>query len=154
MKICVCSDSHGNREGLAKMLKIEKPDALIFCGDGVDDFKGLALPQKTLFVRGNCDYFCQEPDFIEVVWEGVKIIASHGHRFAVKRTLDVYLSEAFGRGAKVALYGHNHIQHASYHAGVLMLNGGTMSRFNEFYAVLEVNNGTYDCSLKRCLSAE
>lgn len=131
------------------MLERENPDGLLFCGDGIDDFSGLALPQHTLFVKGNCDPFCSEPVFREFTWQGVKIIMAHGHRYSVKTTTDIYLSEAFAKGAAVALYGHTHIQKAEYSGGVLMLNGGTMSRHNEYYGLLYLENGVFDCQLKR-----
>lgn len=151
MKVCVCSDSHGNRDGLKRMLELEKPDALLFCGDGIDDFKGLELPERTLFVKGNCDFMCDEPIMREFVLEGVKIIMTHGHKYSVKTTTDIYLSEAFARDANVALYGHTHFQQASYNNGVLLLNGGTMSKNSGYYAILELENGKYDCQLKRLL---
>ncbi|MBQ2650919.1 MAG: YfcE family phosphodiesterase [Clostridia bacterium] len=152
MKICVCSDSHGNKHGIRIMLEQEQPDALLFCGDGLDDLKGQKLPGKWAAVKGNCDYFCSEPDLYQDNWAGVELLMVHGHRYSVKRTEDIYLSEAFGRGAKVALYGHTHYQKASWHAGVLLLNPGTMSRYNEYYAVLTFENGMCtDCQLKRLM---
>ena len=151
MKICVCSDSHGNTHGLRIMLEQEKPDGLLFCGDGLDDLRDLPLPQKWAAVRGNCDYFCDQPDLYMDVWEGVRFLMVHGHRYSVKRTEDIYLSEAFGREAKVALYGHTHYQKASWHGGLLLLNPGTMSRHNEYYAVLTLENGNVDCELKRLM---
>lgn len=151
MKVCVCSDSHGNRDGLKRILELEKPDALLFCGDGIDDFKGLELPERALFVKGNCDFMCDEPIMREFVLEGVKIIMTHGHKYSVKTTIDIYLSEAFARDANVALFGHTHFQQASYNNGVLLLNGGTMSKNSGYYAILELENGKYDCQLKRLL---
>lgn len=149
MKICVCSDSHGNRDGLRAMLELEQPQGLLFCGDGLEDLKGLPLPEKVYAVKGNCDYFSDQPELREFVWEGVRVLMAHGHRYAVKRTEDVYLSEAFGRGAQVALYGHTHFQRASFHGGVLLLNPGSMSRYQACYAILTLENGFYDCSLQR-----
>lgn len=149
MKICVCSDSHGNREGLRAMLELEQPQGLLFCGDGLEDFKGLPLPEKTCMVKGNCDYFSDQPELLTFTWEGVQVLMAHGHRFAVKRTKDVYLSEAFGRDARVALFGHTHQQHAACHGNVLMLNPGTMSRHQEYYAILTLKYGMCDCSLRR-----
>ncbi len=149
MKICVCSDSHGNSQGIKRMLLLEKPDGLIFCGDGLDDIKGIKVPDIFCAVRGNCDFFCKAPDIVDTVLAGVHIIASHGHRYAVKNTKDIYLSEAFAREAKVAVFGHTHAQVAEYHAGVLLLNPGTMSRYNEYYALLFLENGVCDCRLER-----
>lgn len=149
MKVCVCSDSHGNAEGLKRMLDSEKPDALLFCGDGIDDLKGLTLPEISLFVKGNCDFMCDEPLQREFVLEGVRIIMTHGHKYSVKTTTDLYLSEALAKDAAVALYGHTHYQQASYHGGVLLLNGGTMSKNSGYYAILELEKGKYDCQLKR-----
>lgn len=149
IKICVCSDSHGNREGLKRMIELEKPDMVYFCGDGVGDIEGLLPPDRILAVRGNCDPLCPEPIIRETVCGGVRIVMTHGHRYSVKTTEDIFLSEALGRDAQVALYGHTHRQKASYIAGILLLNGGTMSSYNEYYALLMIENGVYDCCLKR-----
>lgn len=149
MKICVCSDSHGNIEGIRRMLETEKPDGLLFCGDGIADFSTLELPEKTMFVSGNCDAFCDEPIFREFVWDNVRIIMAHGHRYSVKRTEDIYLSEALAHEANVAVYGHTHIQKASYSCGVLMLNPGTLSRNNGYYALLYLKNGVFDCRIMK-----
>lgn len=151
MKICVCSDSHGNRSGLEVLLREEKPDALLFCGDGIEDFRGLQLPTRCAMVKGNNDFFCDAPNLYEDVWEGVRFVMVHGHRHSVKYTEDSVLSEAYGRGVQVALYGHTHYQKASWQGGVLLLNPGTMSRHNEYYAVLTFKNGTCDCQLKRLM---
>lgn len=149
MKVCVCGDSHGNKDGLKRMLELEKPDGLLFCGDGLTDLRGLDLPEKTLKVKGNCDFFSDEPLFREFAWEGVRIIMAHGHEFGVKQTTYSYLSEAYARNAAVALYGHTHYQQASSEGGVLLLNGGTMSVNSEYYALLYLENGKADCQLKR-----
>ncbi len=151
MKICVCSDSHGNKHGIRIMLEQERPDGLLFCGDGVEDLKGQVLPARRAAVKGNNDYFCDEPGLYEDVWEGVRFMMVHGHRHSVKYTEDSLLSEAFGRGVQVVLYGHTHYQKAAWHAGVLLLNPGTMSRHNEYYAVLTLEKGTVDCTLKRLM---
>ena len=37
MKICICSDSHGNAFGLQRLLAREAPDYLWFLGDGLRD---------------------------------------------------------------------------------------------------------------------
>lgn len=59
-QLIIVSDSHGNREGLVRVLDAHpKADALLFLGDGLAD---LAAVQQTtrcpmLYeVRGNCDY--------------------------------------------------------------------------------------------------
>ena len=132
-----------------RLLALEKPDGLLFCGDGVDDFGGVTLPAKTMFVAGNCDFFSKEPLTRELVWEGVRIFMTHGHRYMVKRTTDVLLSEGYARDAQVVLYGHTHMQSAEYHGGLLLLNPGTMSRYNQYYAILTLTNGVYDCELKQ-----
>ena len=92
IKICVCSDSHGNREGLKRMIELEKPDMVYFCGDGVGDIEGLLPPDRILAVRGNCDPLCPEPIIRETVCGGVRIVMTHGHRYSVKKTEDIYLS--------------------------------------------------------------
>lgn len=55
MKICVCSDSHGNAYGLQTMADREKPDLIWFLGDGERDWTEVTLPQSLPFaaVCGN-----------------------------------------------------------------------------------------------------
>lgn len=138
MKVCVCSDSHGNPEGIARMLEQEKPDALIFLGDGVRDFLQVSLPEGMPFfaVAGNCDMACLEPPYRVFELLGRRFYITHGHSELVKMGLDQLAERAMARQADVALYGHTHMNDAKNMMGMLMLNPGAMKDRENRYAVL------------------
>ena len=68
MKVCVCSDSHGNATGLQEMLEMEQPQVVLFLGDGERDFRNVDLPRGTMMyaVAGNCDFMSMEPPWRKV----------------------------------------------------------------------------------------
>ena len=70
MKICVCSDSHGNWYGLQDLIDLERPRYLYFLGDGERDWRQVNLPWDTAFaaVSGNCDFMSMEPPFGSLNW--------------------------------------------------------------------------------------
>ncbi len=138
MKICICSDSHGNRDGLRRIAELERPDVLLFAGDGLSDLKDLNVPQIHS-VCGNGDLTVTYVRSLVLELGGVKILLCHGHWLQVKRTLDVLLNEALACGAAVAVFGHTHMQHLEYQAGVLLLNGGCAGQGK--YAVMNIDKG-------------
>ena len=92
MKTLIISDSHGSagllRDLLKRMDREGRPDALIFCGDCLQDI----LPHKDfcpLFfpVRGNCDFGsypaipCERTERLQ----GIDILIAHGNSYHVKR---------------------------------------------------------------------
>ena len=86
-RLVIVSDSHGNAKALEKLLPlIEENHYFVFLGDGIADL-GKVLEQadkKTVFCRGNCDFFARvdEDGVLEV--ENIKIFYCHGHKYGVK----------------------------------------------------------------------
>ena len=145
MKVLVISDIHGDifymSALIAKMTRESKPDALIFCGDGLQD----ALTHKTTFsrfaaVRGNCDFSFPPEIALErtALLSGVYIFITHGHMYKVKRSLLSLNFRAREVGAQVACFGHTHQPYLERHRGVLMLNPGALC--NGCYAVLDIDD--------------
>lgn len=143
MKICVCSDSHGNAYGLQTMADREKPDLIWFLGDGERDWTEVTLPQSLPFaaVCGNCDLFSLEPPVREFPYLGHRILLTHGHRFGVKSGLEGLLALAGERGLDLICFGHTHQPLIHREKGCLFLNPGSMGYGSERYAILSLEAG-------------
>lgn len=150
LKVCVCSDSHGNAAGMTKMLECEAPDVFIFLGDGVRDLKALKLPSncRRYAVRGNCDFGADEPEMRLLNLENIRILMVHGHRYAVKSSLLRLSLLAQEHRADVTLYGHTHRQDAQWIDDRLLLCPGSVGSSHGSYAVLSVDHGRFDFVLK------
>ena len=129
MRLVVISDTHGRSSLIGRILYREaEAKEVFFLGDVVGDIEDVmpGFPDKNFhIVRGNCDYFCNYPDFDIVEYKGVSVYFTHGHRHSVKSGTDSILSAAKGVGAGIALYGHTHIPSIEYKEGIYLINGGS-----------------------------
>lgn len=143
MKALVISDSHGAQENLRALMVLSeksiKPDAMIFCGDGIGD----AMPywQAIRFfwaVRGNCDLAAPPgiPADRTERMGGLWVYIAHGHLLRVKHSMLSFLYRSREVGAKVACFGHTHRAMAQWESGILLLNPGALC--DGRYAVLEI----------------
>jgi putative phosphoesterase len=150
MKICICSDSHGNAAGLARMLACERPDALLFMGDGLRDVDTLSLPEglHLAAVAGNCDLAPDAPLFQVIRLAGHTFYMTHGHRDGVKWGLGRLAKAARAAGADVALYGHTHTANEKMLGGVRLLCPGAMKDPECRYLVLHEKNGALEAVFK------
>jgi len=97
-------------------------------------------------VRGNCDRDAadvQEEALLE--WEGVQILATHGHRYHVKSDLLTLRYAALEKGVQVVAFGHTHIPYCEESDGLWMLNPGACGRLFPSYGMIEIKNGTVQC---------
>lgn len=130
-RIGVVSDSHGDRghleQALMKMEAGGRLDCLIHCGDGGHDAQYVAGNiMQVVIVRGNCDGWSspfQEEMLLPI--GKAKFMVTHGHRYGVKRELDMLADSAAAKGVQVACFGHTHIPYCAYHQGVLLINPGS-----------------------------
>ncbi len=139
--ILVIADSHGNIQGVEKLLpKIAENDFIIHLGDGAGDMRGVRslYPDKVYACAGNCDFFSPLPLDGELEAEQVKIYYCHGHRYGVKKELELLAQEAKRRGCEIALYGHTHKADISVIDGVTLINPGSM-QYSLAYGYLVVN---------------
>ena len=149
MKILVLSDSHREENYLLSAVQREKPDAIIHLGDHASDALAIEreyprLPLCT--VRGNCDRDAADVQEEAVLaWEGVKIFATHGHRYHVKSSLLALYYTAVQKGVQVVLFGHTHIPYCEESDGMWMLNPGACGRLFPSYGIIEIKNGTVQC---------
>ncbi len=130
-RIGIVSDSHGDaghiQQALIRLEACGPLDALIHCGDSSRD----ALPYtgnilQVVAVRGNCDGWLDDHEEEMLVTIGnVPIFVTHGHRYGVKRGLELLSAAASARGARVACFGHTHQPFCEYRDGVLLINPGS-----------------------------
>lgn len=143
MKVLVISDTHGNTSLAFRAHTLSEPvDAIIHLGDGAADAELLraALEIPVINVAGNCDPGSYAPR--EQVWEceGKRILLTHGDLYQVKRGLAWLRQRAEEIGADAALFGHTHQGLLENHAGLLLVNPGTLSHagHHRSYAVLDI----------------
>lgn len=128
----VLSDSHGDDHTLRSIISLHpQAKTILFLGDGVRDFSKLAdvLLGKTVhLLRGNNDYV-DLPVTKELFFAGHRLLACHGHTYAVKRGMMGLLLEGRARGCEALLFGHTHIPCNEYQQGMLLLNPGSCNAF-------------------------
>lgn len=110
MKIAICSDSHGDRKNIEAMIRRERPEAVLFLGDGIRDFAGADIGENVLAaaVKGNCDFASTYPAFRILTLEGRRILITHGHLFGVKQGAFQLGEKAGEEEADIVFYGHTH----------------------------------------------
>ena len=129
MKIAVFSDTHGSAGGMDGAVAEDRPDAVIHCGDGCRDIRGIEreFPDVPVYnVAGNCDCDPALPLTRIVELNGVRILITHGHSYGVRYgNLDRLAYAAEEAGARIALYGHTHRARADLVGSVAVLNPGS-----------------------------
>lgn len=153
MKIVVCSDSHGNSRALQEVLDRERPEVLLFLGDGERDWNTVDVPQRTGFfaVSGNCDFMAMEPTYRRLELCGKRIFMTHGHVYGVKQGLYGLSLQVEEQPADLVLYGHTHQPKWDEHNGCLYLCPGSIGYHEERYVVLTLEEGkpNIDFSFRR-----
>jgi putative phosphoesterase len=145
MRALIVSDSHGLTTELAQLKQQYqgKVDLMIHCGDSE-----LSAQQPELdgyeVVKGNCDFGGAFPNEIVKEVGDVRILATHGHLYNIKMTLQTLLYKAQELEAQVACFGHSHIMGAELVDGILFINPGSIllprSQREKTYALLEIEN--------------
>lgn len=152
MKILVLSDSHGTAEYMHSAVKKERPDAIIHLGDHAADADALdrEFPLLPLCrVKGNCDFYEERyPTERCIEWEGVKIFATHGHRYGVKGGLLRFQYAAMEKDAQVALFGHTHMPYCENMGELWLLNPGACGGRAPSYGIIEIEDGSVRCCVK------
>lgn len=148
MRIAVLSDSHGNITWMNKMKPVfDSVDCIIHLGDYVHDARTIETLVKcpVYYVAGNGDIMTSAEIEFEKFIGGVKVFATHGHKYYVNDTIYSLSEEALAREAKLCLYGHTHVPDISSMYGIWFVNPGSISRprgmSRNSYAVIDINNG-------------
>ncbi len=145
--IVVLSDTHGNKKAMSKISDIMlESDYVFHLGDYYRDFVDYAyvLKDKAFQVTGNCDY--RSGDFgVEIVTEieGVKILATHGDIYGVKRGREKLLKRAKEIDAKLVFYGHTHQAEIVETDGITFVNPGCLYEYSpqKSFAYVVINDG-------------
>ena len=141
--IVVFSDLH--YETLPERLKSValESDYVFFLGDGCIRLGDLLFHEGLVAVKGNCDdcNFKRE-DVVEI--EGVKILATHGDMYGVKRDLLSITLRAKELDCGLVLYGHTHYAMAEDIDGLTLINPGAIHSpaiGTPTYAYIVINEG-------------
>jgi len=132
--VTVLSDTHGNRRAIDSLdTVLSESDCIIHLGDTSSDgaYIRSRYGAKTHVICGNCDPVKLGEDELIIQLEDVKILATHGHLYSVKYTLEKLASRAGQLGCRVALYGHTHTAREDVIDGVTLINPGCMTRFSQ-----------------------
>ena len=96
MKIVVFSDSHGDAETMCSVVENEKPDMIIFLGDGIADAEQLSEKNpeiKMIKVLGGVDFDNEDEEWIKFAEIcGKRFVIAHGHMF-IRYTFDSELKK-------------------------------------------------------------
>ncbi len=131
MRVLVCSDSHGRLLDLYDAVERETPDAVIHLGDYYGDAYELrhSYPNLPVYaVAGNNDWGCDAAWHQVITLEGVRIFMTHGHQEGVAfSSCGRMVQRAEEHGCQLGLFGHTHIVYLDKHAGITVLNPGSIS---------------------------
>lgn len=137
------SDSHRIVEPMISAALREQPDSVVYCGDGINDFKKFRtqFPElESYAVRGNCDFKSKEfPDTLTVDLAGVRVFITHGHLYRAKFYTDPVIYAAEEAGAQLLLFGHTHIPWHAVVRNVRILNPGSIN--DGKYGIVEIDGG-------------
>lgn len=128
MKLAVFSDTHGRTDGMLRTIRIVTPDVVFHLGDYERDTRCIraAFPELLVCaVSGNCDAQPENPDTAAFTLGGVRIFASHGHRYGVKFSQNALLNAGYFSGAGLILFGHTHEAMHEEISGTHILNPGS-----------------------------
>lgn len=100
-------------------------DYVFFLGDGGSRLGDMLFHKGLVAVKGNCDD-CPFPREEVVDIEGVKILATHGDLYGVKRDLLPIALRANELGCGLVLYGHTHCANTEEFYGLTLINPGSI----------------------------
>lgn len=159
MKLIVISDTHGEKSWIQKAVEANRDASIIIhCGDFASDLDVVkSMPIEGIAVSGNVPDLhrgrLMPDDQMEervLVYEGVRILLTHGHRYDVKYTLNKLFYRAQEAQADLVLFGHTHAALNLSHDGVTLLNPGSPARprgGKPGYAIIEIEKGIFTCRL-------
>ena len=120
MRVLAMSDSHGDTEGLKRLLEAVwrqcgPIDAYVHLGDGARDFMNVEriiwdrdpMAQRAQ-VRGNCDLGLDLPGRMTIRVGEYNIFLTHGHAYGVKDGYDAVDAAGDENLCEITLFGHTH----------------------------------------------
>lgn len=144
MKILAISDTHGHFEKFYEVCLLEKPEIILFSGDGLKEALDLEIlfPEiKFFMVSGNCDcYNCEIANELIIELNGLKFFLTHGHMYNVKMTYGEIKNKGIKEGIDVFVFGHTHIpeyvQLKKEEKNLILFNPGAI--INNCYGIIEI----------------
>ncbi len=129
-KVLIISDTHGNTNSVYDIIEKESDaNALIFLGDGIGDINNAELlyPNLKFYkVDGNCDFVRTGLYKAVCVFEGVKVLITHGHNYHVKYHLSEIIKEAKMQNTDIAMFGHTHCPFCEVKNDITLFNPGAV----------------------------
>jgi uncharacterized protein len=159
LKLIVISDTHGEKSWIQKAVEANRDASIIIhCGDFASDLDVVkSMPIEAVAVTGNVpdlhDVRLMPDDRMEeriLVYEGVRILLTHGHRYDVKYTMNKLNYRAQEAQAALVLFGHTHVAQQISHDGITFFNPGSPARprgGKPSYGIIEIENGNFKCRL-------
>lgn len=129
MKVLIVSDTHRKNDNYFAVIKQQKPDLVIHCGDAEGSEYALteAAGCPVYIVLGNNDFFSQLPRELEVMVGPYKVWVTHGHNYYVYMSSEHIKREALARGMDIVMYGHTHKPVVDQSGDVIVVNPGSLS---------------------------
>jgi len=145
VKICIISDTHGDRKAIKKIIS-DNPEVkvVIHLGDNENDIEFLSKLGRVnvISVRGNCDYNSSKDSEKLIEFSGKKIFLTHGHEYNVKYGYQNLYYRACELNADIVLFGHTHKATEFSENGILFFNPGSIYRpkssFGKTYGLIEI----------------
>ena len=128
MRILLVSDSHGNRDGIEKLIENEQFDYLFFLGDGLNDLGLYDNIENIIAVSGNCDFFSVVPNERIMKIGDYMILATHGNKYSVKSGLSNIKEVAEKNGVNFVFFGHTHKPTIELVNDIYYINPGTFHK--------------------------
>lgn len=132
MQIIAVSDTHGDAKILADILQRHPNLAGYFYAGDSELAAADPLFQTYQAVTGNMDF---DPAFPETVTARVgsgaaaaTVFMAHGHRYGVNFTMNDIALAGQAAGADLVIFGHTHELGVEQHAGMVLLNPGSISQ--------------------------
>lgn len=148
MKILIVSDTHKMNDNYFRVIKLQKPDMVIHCGDAEGSEYALtqAADCPVQIVLGNNDFFSDLPRELMLDIGPYKVWVVHGHNYYVSMGNEILKREAADRGADIVMYGHTHRPIVDKDKLVTAVNPGSLSYPRQeghkpSYIIMELGEG-------------
>lgn len=143
MKLLITSDIHGHEDRLEEVIK-KHPDINYHLNAGDMVLNELVYQKHHIVtVKGNCDFFSNEPLLRVLDLDGLKILLTHGHKEGVKAGLDQLISKAQYHQVNMVIFGHTHQAYLKEDLQITILNPGALGDYHRSYAIYDQGQITF-----------
>lgn len=147
MKLLIVSDTHKKNENYFEVLRRQKPDMVIHCGDaeGTEYALTEAADCPVQIVLGNNDFFSYLPRELMLEIGTYRVWVTHGHNYYVSMGSENIKREAIARGMDIVMFGHTHRPILDIESDVIAINPGSLSYPRQegkrpSYAIMELDD--------------